>query len=92
MEEGESSLHDAGLSLPASDPLPLHAKRIVERHRECCGMGARVRVTGAEMSDIYRAYYGRFQRSYWRPQDNERGVFTRNSLTQKLSAFRKARA
>lgn len=60
-------------SLTPEKPSPLHAKRIVDSHKT--NSLCRVRVSGAEMSDIFRAFRGRLNLCYLRIEDNDRGEF-----------------
>lgn len=69
------------------DPSPLHAKRMISERRS--DRRTRVRISGADMCDIYRAYVGRLNMSYWSAQDNEQGffLFFFFSLRQKTKAL-----
>ncbi|VDK60501.1 unnamed protein product [Gongylonema pulchrum] len=97
MERGQSSQRSgewASLTSSASVPAPVHARQILEKHRRSSCKAERVKVTDAEMSDIFRAYHGRLNMVH---QDNKQGtsftwalllLFKRRSLT---SASRKKR-
>ncbi|VDK60535.1 unnamed protein product [Gongylonema pulchrum] len=75
MERGQSSQRSgewASLTSSASVPAPVHARQILEKHRRSSCKAERVKVTDAEMSDIFRAYHGRLNMVH---QDNKQAVF-----------------
>ncbi|KHN87369.1 hypothetical protein Tcan_18861 [Toxocara canis] len=51
-------------------PAPSHPHRIVESCRD--DDSSTGRITGADMSNIFRAYSGRLNLSYWRLEDNQK--------------------
>lgn len=56
-----------------TSPSPLYIKRILNAKRQYSESFLRVKVSGAEMCNIYRAFHGRLNISYRRPEDNEQG-------------------
>ncbi|VDO47875.1 unnamed protein product [Onchocerca flexuosa] len=56
-----------------TSPSPLHIKRILNAKRQNSESILRVKVSGAEMCNIYRAFHGRLNVSYKRREDFEQG-------------------
>uniref|UniRef100_A0A915PC65 Uncharacterized protein n=1 Tax=Setaria digitata TaxID=48799 RepID=A0A915PC65_9BILA len=50
----------------------LHAERILDAQRQNSDSILGVRVSGMEMFNIYKAFHGRLNTSYWRRDDGEK--------------------
>ncbi|VDM99606.1 unnamed protein product [Thelazia callipaeda] len=53
-----------------TSPSPLHAIRLLSEKGQSSAI--RVKVSGAEMCDIYRAFYGRLNMSSWSLEDKQK--------------------
>ncbi|KAK6101181.1 hypothetical protein QQG55_3620 [Brugia pahangi] len=71
MERAKISVNDK--SPFHTSPSPLHIKRILDAKRKDSESILRVKVNGAEMCNIYRAFHGRLNVSYKRREDSEQG-------------------
>ncbi|VDK87890.1 unnamed protein product [Onchocerca ochengi] len=76
MERDKMSANDK--SPLQTSPSPLHIKRILNAKRQNSESILRVRVSGAEMCNIYRAFHGRLNMSYKRREDIEQGSSSLN--------------
>ncbi|CAG9539600.1 unnamed protein product [Cercopithifilaria johnstoni] len=72
MECDKISLNDKP-SPHTSSPSPLYVKRFLNAKRQYSESILRVKVSGAEMYNIYRAYHGRLNISYRRLEDSKQG-------------------
>uniref|UniRef100_A0A915CGX4 Uncharacterized protein n=1 Tax=Parascaris univalens TaxID=6257 RepID=A0A915CGX4_PARUN len=67
-------------------PAPSHAHHIVDSNRD--DSYRRVHVSGADMSNIFRAYRGRLNLSYWKTEDNQKVCEDAMELLNEISIER----
>uniref|UniRef100_A0A0R3RNK2 PB1 domain-containing protein n=1 Tax=Elaeophora elaphi TaxID=1147741 RepID=A0A0R3RNK2_9BILA len=77
MESDKISANDKP-PLYTSSSSPLHIKRVLNAKRQYSESILRVKMSGAEMYNIYRAFHGRLNISYRQLEDSEKGSFYLN--------------